>query len=47
MEEIKIRGDEKAAEFLDLFYPIHYTLGMALEATLRMNVLSRKQAAIL
>lgn len=47
MEENKIRGQNKVAQFLDLFYPIHYTLGMALEAALRMNILNRKQVAIL
>jgi|SRR5579863_984030 len=38
---------DRARAFLDLFFPIHYTLGMALEDALRIDVLSRKQVAIL
>lgn len=38
---------DRAAEFLELFYPIHYSLGMALEDALRVGTLSRKQVAIL
>ena len=37
----------RAQDFLELFFPIHYTLGMALEDALRIDVLSRKQVAIL
>lgn len=50
MQEIgenKNGASDKAAAFLELFFPIHYTLGMALEDTLRIDVLSRKQVAIL
>jgi DNA-binding MarR family transcriptional regulator len=45
--ENKNGGSDKAAAFLELFFPIHYTLGMALEDALRIDVLSRKQVAIL
>lgn len=38
---------DRAQDFLELFFPIHYTLGMALEDELRIDVLSRKQVAIL
>lgn len=38
---------DRPAEFLELFYPIHYTIGMALEDALRAGELSRKQVAIL
>jgi len=35
------------ADFLELFYPIHYKIGMALEDALRAGDLTRKQVAIL
>jgi DNA-binding MarR family transcriptional regulator len=38
---------DRAGDFLELFYPIHYKLGMALEDALRVAALSRKQVAIL
>jgi DNA-binding MarR family transcriptional regulator len=47
MAESKNGTRDKAAAFLDLFYPIHYTIGMALEDALRVGALSRKQVAIL
>ena len=40
-------ASDRAQNFLELFFPIHYTLGMALEDALRIDVLSRKQVAIL
>src|SRR5579863_600079 len=40
-------ASDRARAFLDLFFPIHYTLGMALEDALRIDVLSRKHVAIL
>ena len=36
-----------AAELLELFYPVHYKGGMALEDAMRGGRLSRKQVAIL
>jgi DNA-binding MarR family transcriptional regulator len=39
--------DDPAAELLELFYPIHYKGGLALEDVLRRGRLSRKQVAIL
>ncbi|SRR5579875_206772 len=44
---MKHTADDTAAAFLELFYPIHYRLGMALEDALRIGALSRKQVAIL
>ena len=35
------------AEFVDLFYPVHYRLGMTIEAAMCDGVVSRTQAAIL
>lgn len=35
------------ADFLELFYPVHYKIGMALEDALRARKLTRKQVAIL
>ncbi|MBF6567561.1 MAG: winged helix DNA-binding protein [Candidatus Binataceae bacterium] len=35
------------ADFLELFYPIHYKIGMALEAALQAGELTRKQVSIL
>lgn len=40
-------GSVGEAGFLELFYPIHYKIGMALEDALRAGALTRKQAAIL
>jgi len=45
--ENKNGASDRAQDFLELFFPIHYTLGMALEDALRIDVLSRKQVAIL
>ena len=39
--------DDFAAEGTDLFLPVHYKIGMALEDALRCGQLSRKQVAIL
>ena len=47
ISENKNGANERAQDFLELFFPIHYTLGMALEDALRIDVLSRKQVAIL
>src|SRR6266581_8445807 len=38
---------DPAAELLELFYPVHYKGGMALEDAMRGGRLSRKQVAIL
>jgi DNA-binding MarR family transcriptional regulator len=38
---------DPAAELLELFYPVHYKGGMALEDAMRGRQLSRKQVAIL
>src|SRR6266446_4048887 len=38
---------DPAAELLELFYPVHYKGGMALEDAMRGGRLSRKQMAIL
>src|SRR5579885_1731043 len=32
---------------VELFYPVHYTVGLAIEDIIRAGVLTRKQAAIL
>src|SRR5579859_4653336 len=45
--ENKNGASDRSQDFLDLFFPIHYTLGMALEDALRIDVLSRKHVAIL
>lgn len=47
ISENKNGASDRAQDFLELFFPIHYTLGMALEDVLRIDVLSRKQVAIL
>jgi DNA-binding MarR family transcriptional regulator len=41
------RHDELSGEILELFYPVHYQVGMALEDELRQRRLTRKQVAIL
>ncbi len=41
------RSAELSGEILELFYPVHYQVGMALEDELRQHRLTRKQAAIL
>ena len=41
------RRDELSGELLELFYPVHYQVGMALEDALRQRRLTRKQVAIL
>src|SRR4051812_2596924 len=38
---------EAAKEFLDLFYPVHYKIGIGIEDALRGGRLSRHQVAIL
>ncbi|MBI3301455.1 MAG: MarR family transcriptional regulator, partial [Deltaproteobacteria bacterium] len=38
---------DPAAELLELFYPVHYKGGMALEDAMRRRQLTRKQVAIL
>jgi len=37
----------KSRDLLELFYPIHYKAGMALEDAMRGGVLTRKQVAVL
>jgi DNA-binding MarR family transcriptional regulator len=37
----------KSRDLLELFYPIHYKAGMALEDVMRGGVLTRKQVAVL
>jgi DNA-binding MarR family transcriptional regulator len=41
------RRDELSGELLELFYTVHYRVGMALEDALRDGRLTRKQVAIL
>lgn len=43
----KIPKEHAPKEFLELFFPIHYTIGMTVEDTLRSNVLTRQQTIIL
>ncbi len=43
----QISYDRAAQEFLELFFPIHYTVGMRVEETFCSGVLSRQQAIIL
>ncbi len=43
----KIPRDRAAQEFLELFFPIHYTVGMRVEETFCGGVLSRQQAIVL
>jgi DNA-binding MarR family transcriptional regulator len=43
----KIPRKDAPQEFLELFFPIHYTVGMTVEDTLRNNVLTRQQTIIL
>lgn len=40
-------SDDLSSGFLDLFYPIHYMVGIKIEDTLRCGVLTRQQACIL
>jgi DNA-binding MarR family transcriptional regulator len=46
MEEGLTKSD-RPFDFLELFYPIQYKIGLALEDALRVNQLTRKQAIIL
>ena len=39
--------EDPRAELVELFYPVHYTVGLAIEDIIRARVLTRKQAAIL
>jgi len=41
------KAGDSAAELLELFYPVHYKGGMALEDAMRGGHLTRKQVAIL
>lgn len=43
----KISREDAPKEFLELFFPIHYTVGMTVEDTLRSSVLTRQQTIIL
>ena len=43
----KISRVSAVPAFLDLFYPIHYMVGIKIEDTLRSGVLSRQQTCIL
>lgn len=43
----QISRPESLSAFLELFYPIHYTVGIAIEDTLRSGVLTRHQTAVL
>lgn len=47
ISQSKNSARDRAQDFLELFFPIHYSLGMALEDALRIDVLRRKQVAIL
>ncbi len=40
-------SDDPVSAYLDLFYPIHYMVGIKIEDTLRSNILSRQQTCIL
>jgi len=39
--------EQAPKEFLELFFPIHYTIGMTVEDTLRNSILTRQQTIIL
>ena len=39
--------EDPRAQLVELFYPVHYTVGLAIEDIIRAKVLTRKQAAIL
>ncbi|WP_299322584.1 MarR family transcriptional regulator [Parasphingopyxis sp.] len=41
------KAKDPALAYLDLFFPIHYIVGMQIEDTLRSGVLTRQQACIL
>ncbi|WP_159098038.1 helix-turn-helix domain-containing protein [Hirschia baltica] len=41
------KNKDASQEFLDLFYPIHYLMGMQIEDALRSGILTRQQACIL
>lgn len=43
----KISRENAPKEFLELFFPIHYTVGMTVEDTLRSSILTRQQTIIL
>ena len=43
----KVTREEAVSAYLDLFYPIHYMVGIKIEDTLRSNTLSRQQTCIL
>lgn len=43
----RITREEGESAYLDLFYPIHYMVGIRIEDTLRSNTLSRQQTCIL
>ncbi len=43
----KVPREEAPKEFLELFFPIHYTVGMTVEDTLRSSILTRQQTIIL
>ncbi len=43
----KDQNNDTVLELIEFFYPIHYKVGMALEDSLRLGKLTRKQVAIL
>jgi DNA-binding MarR family transcriptional regulator len=43
----KIKAEDAASAFLELFFPIHYVVGMKVEEAFTRNVLTRQQAIIL
>jgi len=43
----KFSKEDAPQEFLELFFPIHYTIGMTVEDTLRSSILTRQQTIIL
>jgi DNA-binding MarR family transcriptional regulator len=43
----KTSKEDAPKEFLELFFPIHYTVGMTVEDTLRSNILTRQQTIIM
>jgi len=47
MKDLSPTKKSAPADFLELFFPIHYTIGMTVEDTLRNEVLTRQQTIIL
>ncbi|GHA20634.1 hypothetical protein GCM10008090_33180 [Arenicella chitinivorans] len=43
----EVSNEDAPRDFLELFFPIHYSVGMTIEDTLRSGVLTRQQTIIL